>query len=44
MALTNTYVQGISKIPELLEKIRDGQAPDQFTYQLLKDWGFFVHQ
>lgn len=40
MGLTNAYVQGISKIPELFEKIRDGQAPDQFTHQLLKDWGF----
>lgn len=40
MGLTNAYVQGISKIPELFEKIRDGQAPGQFTHQLLKDWGF----
>jgi hypothetical protein len=24
----------------LFEKIRDGQAPDQLTQQLLKDWGF----
>ena len=40
MALSNTYVQGYGKIPELFQKIRDGQAPDQFTHQLLKDWGF----
>ncbi len=39
MALTNAYVQGIKKMPELFEKIRDGQAPGQFTNQLLKDWG-----
>lgn len=39
MALTNAYVQGYGKIPELFQKIRDGQAPDQFTHQLLKDWG-----
>lgn len=40
MGLTNAYVQGISKIPEFFEKLRDGQAPDQLTHQLLKDWGF----
>lgn len=40
MGLTNAYVQGISKIPEFFEKLRDGQAPDQLTQQLLKDWGF----
>jgi hypothetical protein len=27
-------------LPDLFAKIRDGQAPDQFTQQLLKDWGF----
>jgi Family of unknown function (DUF5343) len=40
MPLTNAYVQGYGKIPELFQKIRDGHAPDQFTHQLLKDWGF----
>ena len=40
MALANTYVQPISRIPELFNKIRDGQAPEQVTQQLLKDWGF----
>ena len=40
MALSDAYVQGYGKIPELFSKIRDGQAPDQFTHQLLKDWGF----
>jgi len=40
MALSNAYVQGYGKIPELFNKIRDGQAPEQFTHQLLKDWGF----
>lgn len=40
MALSNAYVQGYGKIPELFKKIRDGQAPEQFTHQLLKDWGF----
>jgi hypothetical protein len=40
MALSNAYVQGYRKIPELFKKIRDGQAPERFTHQLLKDWGF----
>lgn len=40
MGLTNAYVQGYGKMPELFAKIRDGQAPDQFTHQLLKDLGF----
>ena len=39
MALSDAYVQGYGKIPELFQKIRDGQAPEQFTHQLLKDWG-----
>ncbi|CAN5546515.1 hypothetical protein BH10ACI3_BH10ACI3_26310 [soil metagenome] len=40
MALTNAWVQPYNKLPNLFEKIRDGQAPDRFTQQLLKDWGF----
>jgi len=28
------------EFPTCLEKIRDGQAPERFTHQLLKDWGF----
>jgi hypothetical protein len=40
MALANAYVLGYGKIPELFTKIRDGQAPEQFSHQLLKDWGF----
>lgn len=40
MGLSDAYVQGYGKLPELFSKIRDGQAPDQFTHQLLKDWGF----
>jgi len=40
MALTNTYVLPVGRIPSLFGKIRDGQAPDRFTHQLLKDWGF----
>jgi len=40
MALTNAYVLATNRIPDLFRKIQDGQAPDRFTIQLLKDWGF----
>ena len=40
MALTNAYVLPTNRIPDLFGKIRDGQAPERFTHQLLKDWGF----
>jgi hypothetical protein len=40
MALTNAYVLPTNRIPDIFSKIRDGQAPDRFTHQLLKDWGF----
>jgi Family of unknown function (DUF5343) len=40
MSLANTYVLPINRIPDFFAKIRDGQAPAQFTHQLLKDWGF----
>jgi Family of unknown function (DUF5343) len=40
MALSSTYVLANGRIPDVFAKIRDGQAPDQVTVQLLKDWGF----
>src|SRR5229473_1409031 len=40
MALTNTYILPTNRIPDLFRKIQDGQAPDRFTNQLLKDWSF----
>ncbi len=40
MTLTSAYVLPTNRIPDLFGKIRDGQAPDRFTHQLLKDWGF----
>lgn len=40
MSLTNAYTIAVGRIPELFEKIQDGQAPELFTTQLLKDWGF----
>ena len=40
MGLSSVYTVSPGKIPDLFEKIRDGQAPEQLTQQLLKDWGF----
>lgn len=40
MALTDAYSVAVGRIPDLFSKIKDGQAPDIFSQQLLKDWGF----
>lgn len=40
MALSSAYTQAYGKLGEFFRKIRDGQAPSQFTHQLLKDLGF----
>ena len=40
MALTNAYVLANGRIPDVFAKIRDGQAPEYVSNQLLKDWGF----
>jgi hypothetical protein len=40
MTLANAYVLPINRIPDLFRRIQDGQAPERFTHQLLKDWGF----
>ncbi len=40
MALANIYAIAIKRIPDLFDQIRDGQAPEQVTQKLLKDWGF----
>lgn len=40
MALANAYFQTVKKISDLFKQIRDGQAPERFTQQLLRDWGF----
>lgn len=40
MPLTNAYVLPTNRVPDLFQKIRDGQAPAQVSQQLLKDWGF----
>lgn len=40
MSLVSTYTSAYGKIPEFFGKLRDGQAPEQFTQQLLKDLGY----
>ncbi|RWO44073.1 MAG: hypothetical protein EOS11_13185 [Mesorhizobium sp.] len=40
MGLTNAYLVANGRVQEFFKRIQDGQAPDQFTIQLLKDWGF----
>ena len=40
MALPNVYTYVYGQIPKLFEKIKQGQAPDKFTTQYLKDIGF----
>ncbi len=43
MGLPTTYTQEFKRFPEFFNKIRDAQAPDKFTQQLLKDWGYKSH-
>jgi hypothetical protein len=40
MALPTTYTQAYGQLGEFFSKIRDAQAPDKFTNQILKDLGF----
>ena len=40
MALPDVYVQVYGQLAEILKRISDGQAPDKFTRQYLKDLGF----
>jgi uncharacterized protein DUF5343 len=40
LPLTDAYVQTYGQLAELFRQIRQGQAPDQFTVQHLKDLGF----
>jgi hypothetical protein len=40
MSLPTTYTQEFKKLNEFFNKIRDAQAPQKFTQQLLKDWGY----
>lgn len=40
MPLTDSYIQVYGQLPEFFRRIADGQAPDSFTTQYLKDLGF----
>lgn len=40
MALLNSYVQVYGQLPKFFDAIRQGQAPEKFTRQYLKDLGF----
>jgi len=40
MALTNAYVQIYGQLKDVFQSISEGQAPDKFTRQHLKDIGF----
>lgn len=40
MALTNAYVQVYGQLPEIFQRISEAAAPEKFTNQHLKDWGY----
>jgi len=40
MALTDVYVQVYGQLPDFFGRIAEGQAPERFTRQHLKDLGF----
>src|SRR5271166_5775551 len=40
MALTNVYVQVYGKLGDVFNQLAQGQAPEKFTVQYLKDLGF----
>lgn len=40
MTLSNAYLQVYGQIPDFFKTIQQGQAPERFTNQLLKDWGY----
>lgn len=40
MALRNAYVQVYGQLPEIFQRISDAAAPNKFTNQHLKDWGY----
>ena len=40
MGLANSYVQSYGQLPDVFKRLCDGQAPDKFTRQHLKDLGF----
>ncbi|MEP3388539.1 MAG: DUF5343 domain-containing protein [Reichenbachiella sp.] len=40
MSLPSSYTQAYSQLADFFSKIRDAQAPDKFTNQILKDLGY----
>lgn len=40
MALTNAYLQVYGQLPEIFQRISEAAAPEKFTTQHLKDWGY----
>ncbi len=40
MALPTTYTQESKTLSEFFGKLRDAQAPDKFTLQMIKDFGY----
>lgn len=40
MALAESYVQTYGQLPEVFKRLSEGQAPEKFTRQYLKDLGF----
>lgn len=40
MPLTNAYVQVYGQLPEIFQRISEAAAPEKFTNQHLKDWGY----
>jgi len=40
VALSNAYTEAYGKLGDFFSRIRDGQAPPQFTHQFLMDLGF----
>jgi len=40
MSLAESYVQTYGQLPEVFKRLSEGQAPDKFTRQYLKDLGF----
>jgi hypothetical protein len=40
MALPDVYVQVYGQLPEVFKRLSDGQAPEKFTRQYVKDLGF----
>ncbi|MBI1424427.1 MAG: hypothetical protein GC149_13365 [Gammaproteobacteria bacterium] len=40
MGLPTSYTQAFGSLEEFFSRIRDAQAPEKFTQQILKDWGY----